>query len=212
MKTTQLRQKRSISANASRSAGRPYPAPRKPRRFVKDLQPGEFFEDIIFLINSKDLRTTSNGSLYIHCVLADKTGQLLGRIWQATEAMYEQIPEGGFLRFRGRVENYKGALQFIIDAIRPCDPQLIDLGDFMPQTSEDIPQMFERVKEILRHIKNKPLLNLVKQFITDEPLMDRFRKAPAAIQMHHAFVGRAARAHAQRAGAGPGDHPALSRR
>src|SRR5262249_35427306 len=82
-------------------SGQTVPQPRKPRRFVKDLQPGELFEDIIFLINSKDLRTTSNGSLYIHCVLMDKTGQLLGRIWQATEAMYEQIPEGGFLRFRG---------------------------------------------------------------------------------------------------------------
>ncbi len=164
-------------------------APRKPRRYVKDLQPGEMFEDIIFLVNSKDLRTTSNGSLYVHCVLSDKTGQLLGRIWQATDAIYEQIPEGGFLRFRGRVENYKGALQFIIDAIRPCDPKLIDLGEFMPQTAEDIDQMFDRVKEILRQIKNKHLLNLIKQFIVDEPLMTRFRKAPAAIQMHHAFVG-----------------------
>src|SRR5262245_32771456 len=81
---------------------------KKARRYIRDLQAGEMFEDIIFLISSKDLRTTSNGSLYVHCVLVDKTGQLLGRIWQATEAMYEQIPEGGFLRFRGRVENYKG--------------------------------------------------------------------------------------------------------
>src|SRR5262245_50781917 len=170
-------------------SGPTVPPPKKPRRYIKDLQPGELFEDIVFLISSKDLRTTSNGSLYVHCVLADKTGQLLGRIWQATEAIYEQIPEVGFLRFRGRVENYKGALQFIIDAIRPCDPKLIDLGEFMPQTGEDIKQMFERVKEILRNVKNKQLLSLIKQFITDEALMDRFRKAPAAIQMHHAFVG-----------------------
>lgn len=165
------------------------PTPKKTRKYVRDLQAGEFFEDIIFLIASKDLRTTSNGSLYVHCVLCDKTGQVLGRIWQATESIYEQLPEGGFLRFRGRVENYKGALQFIIDAIRPCEPELVDLGDFMPQTLENIPQMYERVKEILRSIKNRHLLNLIKQFLTDEQLMDKFRKAPAAIQMHHAFVG-----------------------
>ena len=96
-------------------------APARPRRFVNQLQPGETVDDQVFLIDSKDLRTTNNGSLYIHCVLRDKTGQLLGRIWQATEPMFEQMPEGGFLRFKGRVENYKGSLQFIVDAMRPCD-------------------------------------------------------------------------------------------
>jgi 3'-5' exoribonuclease len=167
----------------------PVTLPKKQRSFIKELAPGMVLEDEVFLISSKDLRTASNGSLYIHCVLADRTGQLLARVWQATEQMYAQLAEGGFHRFRGRVENYKGALQFIIDAMMPCDPNTIDLGDFMPQTTEDIDKMFERVKEILRGIKNKYVLNLIKQFVTDEDLMARFRKSPAAIQMHHAFIG-----------------------
>jgi 3'-5' exoribonuclease len=161
----------------------------KPRRYIGDLNPGDFLEDQVFLINAKDLRTTSNGSLYIHCVLADKTGHILGRIWQATEAMFEQMPEGGFLRFRGRVENYKGSLQFIIDGLRPVDPESIDRSEFMPQTEEDIDEMFDRVKKILRQIKHPELLLLVKQFITDKELMKLFQVAPAAAQMHHAFIG-----------------------
>lgn len=162
---------------------------RKSRRYVKELLAGDFIEDQIFLVNSKDLRTTSNGSLYIHCVLCDKTGQLLGRVWQATDTMFEAIPEGGFMRFKGRVENYKGSLQFIVDAMRPCEPGGIDLAEFMPQTPESIPEMWDRVKEILRHIRNKHVLGLVKQFVLDEALMQKFRKAPAAIQMHHAYIG-----------------------
>lgn len=162
---------------------------KKPRRFVRELSAGDFVEDQAFLVASKDLRTTSNGSLYIHCVLADKTGQMLGRVWQATEEMYAHIPEGGFLRVKGRVENYKGSLQFIIDGMRPCDPKTLELAEFMPQTEEDIDAMFERIKAILRQVKNPHLLNLIKQFILDEPLMQRFRKAPAAMQMHHAFIG-----------------------
>ena len=69
-------------------------APASTRRFINQLNAGDFVDDQVFLIGSKDLRTTSNGSLYIHCVLADKTGQLLGRVWQATEPMFEQMPEG----------------------------------------------------------------------------------------------------------------------
>lgn len=159
------------------------------RRYISDLTGGTIVDSQVFLVGSKDLRTTNNGSLYIHCVLCDKTGQLLGRVWQATQAMYEQIPEGGFIRVRGRVENYKGTLQFIIDGILPVSADTVDLADFMPRTNEDIDAMFERVKEILRSIKNRHLLLLIKQFITDEPLMEKFRQSPAAVQMHHAFIG-----------------------
>ncbi len=162
---------------------------KKGRRYVSELTPGEFIDDQVFLIGSKDLRTTNSGSLYIHCVLCDKTGQMLGRVWQATEAMYEQMPEGGFLRFKGRVENYKGSRQFIVDAMRPADPASLDLADFIPQTSRDVGEMFNRLKDILRQIKNRDLLNLIKQFITDEAMMEKFRKAPAAVQNHHAYLG-----------------------
>ncbi|HOW71005.1 MAG TPA: HD domain-containing protein [Phycisphaerae bacterium] len=165
------------------------PVSTRPRRFIDQMTPGEIVEDQVFLITAKDLRTTNNGSLYIHCVLTDRTGQLLGRVWQATEAMYEKMPEGGFVRFKGRVENYKGSLQFIVDAMQPTDPAGIDLSDFIPQTKEDIPAMFERVKAILRQIKDRNLLNLIKAFVTDEKLMEAFRKAPAAMAMHHAYIG-----------------------
>jgi len=161
----------------------------KPRRYINELTAGEIVEDQVFLIGSKDLRTTSNGSLYIHCILCDRTGQLLGRMWQATEAIYENMPEGGFLRFKGRLESYKGSLQFIVDAVRPVDPKSVELNEFLPQTEEDIDEMFERVKQILRQIKNPRLLNLIKQFITDKDLMEKFCKAPAAIQLHHAYIG-----------------------
>ncbi len=163
--------------------------PPSPHRYIRDLRAGQTLDDQAFLISQKDLRTTSNGSLYIHCVLQDKTGQLLARVWQATEAMYEQLIDGGFMRFRGRIESYKGSLQFIIDGMRPIDPNTLNIGDFLPCTEEDIDGMFDRVKEILRQIQNRDVLNLVSAFITDDELMAKFRKAPAAIQMHHAFIG-----------------------
>ena len=161
----------------------------KPRRFVKELAAGDTLEDQVFLIASKDLRTTNNGSLYIHCVLQDRTGQLLGRLWQATKPIFEQMPDGGFMRFKGRVEDYKGALQFIIDAMRPAEADCVDIGEFLPRTREDQAAMFERVKVILRQVRNPHLLALLKQFVCDTELMARFCKAPAAVQMHHAFVG-----------------------
>ncbi len=159
------------------------------RRFINEMQAGERCEDQVFLISSKDLRQTTNGSLYIHAVLADRTGQMLGRIWQASEAIYATIPEGGFLRVKGRTESYKGALQFIIEATRPVDPATVDLADFLPRTEHDVEAMWEKVKAILRQIKDPNVLALIKQFVTDEKLVAALKTAPAATQMHHAYIG-----------------------
>src|SRR5438067_7377684 len=99
----------------------PKPSGPPAHKFVDQLQPGETLSDQVFLVSKKDLRTTTNGGLYIHIVLMDRSGQLLGRIWNATQQQYELITEGGFLRVRGRTESYKGSLQFIIDGLRPAE-------------------------------------------------------------------------------------------
>jgi 3'-5' exoribonuclease len=159
------------------------------RRFIAEIKAGERIEEEIFLIRSKDLRTTNNGALYIHAVLVDRTGQLVARAWQATEEMFLGMPEGGFMRFKGRTENYKGNLQFVIDAVRPAEPGAFDYADFIPVTKNDIPAMYSRMVDILRSIKNPDLAGLIKEFLDDEALMTRFRKAPAASSMHHAYIG-----------------------
>lgn len=159
------------------------------RRYISDIKAGERIEDEIFLIRSKDLRTTTNGGLYIHAVLADKTGQLVARAWQASEEMFQGIPEGGFLRFKGRAENYKGNLQFIIDAVRPAEPGSYEFADFLPATKSDTEALWNRLKEILAGIKHPQLSALVKEFQADTKLMELFRKAPAASAMHHAYIG-----------------------
>jgi 3'-5' exoribonuclease len=159
------------------------------RRFIAELKAGELVQDQVFLIAKKDLRTTTNGSLYIHLVLADRTGQLLGRLWSATQQQYDTIPEGGFLRVRGRTESYKGALQFIVDGMRPAEKEQFDVGDFIPRTDKDVDEMWEKVLAILRTVKHPMLLALIKEFVKDEAIVAGYKKAPAAIANHHAFIG-----------------------
>lgn len=159
------------------------------RRFITELTPGEQLEDHVFLIRQKDLRTTTQGHLYIHAVLVDRTGEIPARMWQATEAIYQSMPEGGFLRFKGRLENYKGNLQFIIDAIRVIDPQEVELSDFLPASKCDLTKLEARLKEILGGIKNEDIRALVDEFLADGEIMRAFCKAPAASALHHAYIG-----------------------
>lgn len=158
-------------------------------RFISEIQPGQRLEDEIYLIRSKDLRTTTNGGLYIHAVLADRTGQLLARAWQASDEMFQAMPEGGFLRFKGRAENYKGNLQFIIDGMRPAEREAVNMADFLPTTKADVGKMWTRLVAIVKGVKHRDLRALLEEFLADEDLMEAFRRAPAASNLHHAYLG-----------------------
>jgi 3'-5' exoribonuclease len=159
------------------------------RQYLKELSSGQIVDDEIYMLTQKDLRTAANGSLYIHAVLADRTGQMPARMWQASQELYILLPQSGFVRVRGRTESYKGALQFIIEGIQPVETDEVDMDEFLRKTEKDVDKMSKRLLEILRQIKDRDLLFLIKQFVEDRDLMDRYKRAPAAVQMHHAYLG-----------------------
>lgn len=160
-----------------------------PRRKLAELQAGERIEDAVFLIAQKDLRTTNNGGLYIHAVLEDQSGQMLARMWNASQQIYDSMPTSAPMHVRGRVESYKGKPQFIIDGLRNIEPGEVNVADFLPTTEQDVEQMWARVLEILRLVKNPDLLALIGSFVNDAQFAANFKRAPAARTNHHAFIG-----------------------
>ncbi|MCD6378704.1 MAG: HD domain-containing protein [Planctomycetes bacterium] len=158
------------------------------RRFINQLVAGEVVDDI-FLVRDKDLRTTKKGDLYITCTLCDRTGQLPARMWQATESTFEHIPNDGFLHVQGRCEDYRGMLQFVIDACRPYPAEKVNLSDFLRMTENDVEEMWAELLEILRSIKDEYINLLIKKFISEKQFVAAFKKVPAGLQVHHPFIG-----------------------
>jgi len=158
------------------------------RLFLRDSQPGDIIEDV-FIITNKQLAATSNGKHYIKAFCSDRTAQINVRIWNATRDMFSTIPDGGFLRVRGRVENYQNNLQLIVEQMWAAKADTFDVADLMPHTDKDVDQMFARVLEVCATIKYRPLAALIQTYLDDAELMARFRRAPAAMNFHHAFIG-----------------------
>ncbi|MFP4105352.1 MAG: 3'-5' exoribonuclease YhaM family protein [Phycisphaerae bacterium] len=155
--------------------------------FIVDLKPGMPLEQT-FLVREKELRTTKKGGLYLSCTLADKSGTVPGRMWQVSESIANSIPAGGFLQVKGRTEDYRGSLQFIIDACRPIPADRIQLDDYLACSPYDPEEMWSELLEILRGIKNKPLRLLIKKFVEDKDFVAGYKRSPAAMQMHHPYI------------------------
>ena len=158
------------------------------KRLLKDLGPNEEVNQI-FLVKFRQLRTARNATLFIHLELADKTGSISARMWNATRAIYETFEENALVRVRGMTELYQGNLQLVMDDIRPVAPSEADITDFLPVTDKDVDELLEKITETVKTMRNNHLKALLEAFFSDDGFVDKFKKAPAAVDYHHAFIG-----------------------
>ncbi|MBN2137119.1 MAG: HD domain-containing protein [Sedimentisphaerales bacterium] len=157
-------------------------------KFINQIEPGETIDEI-YMVKDPILRSTSRGDLYIAMFLCDKTGQLNGRMWQASEVVYKSLPKPGFVHIKGRSELYQNNLQLVVNTISEIDSSRVNIDDFLAQTGKDIDRMFAEVAEIVGRVKNPQLKALVGAFLGDEELMAKFRKAPGGVKLHHDCIG-----------------------
>ena len=157
-------------------------------KFINEIVPGETINDI-YLIKEPILRSTTKGDLYIAMHLCDRTGQLNGRMWQTTEAIYNSLPKPGFVHIEGRSELYQNQLQIVVNNIRVVDAAKVNLEDFLSRTDKDTKQMFEEVKKTVGRIKQTQLKALAEEFLADTELMKKFCNAPGGTQLHHNYLG-----------------------
>ena len=149
--------------------------------------PNQLVENV-YLLRECQLRTAKNGKYYLHVVLTDKTGQIAGRLWNATEALFQALAGASFVGVQGRVEVYQDSLQLNHGTIRPVAPEDVKVEDFLPATTRDVDAMWTRLTEIVATVKNPWLAKLLGAVTGDGALAAKFRRAPAAVYYHHAYL------------------------
>ena len=158
------------------------------RRYIRDFGQNERIEGI-FTIKNAQLGKTRADKPYLRCLIADKTGEVPGRMWSIDESTFHKLPTEGFVWLQGETQPYQGELQLIIHTIERTDPSPDQMRDLLPSTSNDIEAMFAEVVDILGSLEHPAMKALAETYLEDEHLMAAFRQAPAAKSMHHAYLG-----------------------
>ncbi|MCA9930218.1 MAG: HD domain-containing protein [Anaerolineales bacterium] len=154
--------------------------------FVVDLNPGDDLVNEPFLIQEILRRKTKDGRSFLLGSLRDKTGQLACVFWDVPDYVEHWVRSGMVVLVSGRVANYKDALQISITDMN--DLHNPDMSDFLPSSNRSIPEMVDELKQRVAAL-SEPWQTLVTHLLLDEHFLPRFSNAPAARNMHHAFIG-----------------------
>lgn len=172
-----------LSSAADRST-----APIVKTRYVSDLLADETVTSC-FLVHTKDVRLKKSGDPYLSLVLSDRTGQLEAKMWDGISEVVDTFERDDFVKVEGLVQIYRDRPQMTIRRIRRLDESDVDISDYLPHTARDIDEMWAELNAAVASLKNPHLKQLLESFLADDEIAARFKVAPAAKTMHHAFVG-----------------------
>jgi 3'-5' exoribonuclease len=142
-----------------------------------------------FVVASKQVKPKKNGEPYLALVLADRTGQIEAKMWDNVEEFIDGFEQDDFLKIKGLINKYKNRFQLTIHKLRRMGEAEVDYTDYLPKATKDIGELWRTLADFVSTFQNPHLKTLVESFMADPEIAERYRNAPAAKTLHHAYIG-----------------------
>jgi len=142
-----------------------------------------------FVVVSKQVKPKKNGEPYLALTLGDRTGQIEAKMWDNVEDFLDAFEQEDFLKIKGLVNKYKNRFQLTIHKLRRMQEAEIDFSDYLPKTTKNIGELWAALREFVAGFRDPHLRALLELFMADADIAERYRNAPAAKTLHHAYIG-----------------------
>jgi len=160
-----------------------------PRVRVAELHNGSEV-DSSYQLKSCLLRQTPQGSPFLLGELQDASGVIGFVWWKAGDRELARLRSARYVRCNGKVAVHKDRLQLVTQNMTALSGEHCDPADYLPGGQVDSEALYRELLDLLDGIADpwiKAMLEAI--FVADERIAQRFRQAPAAVNMHHAWLG-----------------------
>lgn len=154
---------------------------------VNTLEDGMFC-DSVYAVRRKQLATAKTGKPYLNLTLADRTGEIVARVFRNADYFSQLFSEGEFVYVQAKVQSYEGKLQLVIDALERVAPSEVSAEDFLPAGRVPPDVLKKHMRAILETIADERIRRLCLMAMFETPEGEAFCRAPAAQNMHHAHL------------------------
>jgi len=157
--------------------------------YVSDLQDGQAVTSL-FLVAAKEIRTSQrSGKSWLELALRDRTGSIPAKMWDNFEALAKTFEANEVIQIRGRVKLYNGQKEMTLEQIVSVAERDYDLADFLAHTKFDVEKLYAELGAAVGAVRNPWIKRLLESVVNDPAIVPKLKRAPAAMSMHHAFVG-----------------------
>jgi len=156
--------------------------------FVKEIEERDLVKSA-FLVRDKITGMAKNGRPYMTLKLMDCTGEVEGRIWERVDELSARFNKDDFVQVSGKASVYMGKMQLVLQELERIDESAVELADFLPVSIRPVAEMVRELRSVVEGLVDSDLRSLMQAFLSDEPFMAGYTRAPAAKTMHHVYLG-----------------------
>jgi 3'-5' exoribonuclease len=154
--------------------------------FIRELRPDEI-ATAVFLVQSKEIRQKRTGEPYLSLTLSDRSGEIDSKMWDNVSEVMDTFERDDFVKVKGLMQLYNNRPQFTVHKLRRVEDQEIDFRDFFAASERDPDVMWSELRATVSALDNSHIRRLLDAFLDDPDIAARYRVAPAAKTIHHAF-------------------------
>lgn len=158
----------------------------EPRSWIKDLRPGDEVDEA-YAVRSREVRQRRSGGPYLALVLADRSGEVAALAWENVDRIGDLCEPGRIVRIGGQVQRYNQRLQLVVRRAASADD--VDPGGdlFIRSSRMPVAVLWQALEEQIEGIADPHLKQLLFRVYADPDVREKFRIAPAARSLHHAY-------------------------
>ena len=111
-------------------------------------------------------------------------------MWDNVAEVLESFERDDFVKVKGLIQIFHNRPQLTIHKIRRMEDSEVDYADYFPSSKRDPQEMWVELRARGgRRLATRTCRRLLDALLDDEDIARRYRLAPAAKQIHHAYLG-----------------------
>ncbi|MBU6154503.1 MAG: HD domain-containing protein [Bdellovibrionales bacterium] len=141
-----------------------------------------------FLIKYSAVATGKTGKPYMNVILTDKSGDLEARIFDQVPKYNSQAVKDSFVQVEGVAQSFNGRIQVHIKDLVVLREDEVNVAEYLPESYLDAEKLYAEACLIISSMQDPFYRALLESiFVDDAEVASKFKKAPAAKSVHHAY-------------------------
>jgi 3'-5' exoribonuclease len=156
--------------------------------YVKEIEANQNISTF-FIVQNKEIRQKKSGEPYLSLSLGDRTGELGAKMWDNVAEVMDTFDRDDFVKVKGMIQIFHNRPQLTIHKMRRAGDHEVEFADYFPASERSPDEMLAQLRGIVAGMRNAHLRSLLEALLDDPEIARRYKIAPAAKQIHHAYLG-----------------------
>lgn len=140
-----------------------------------------------FLVKYIATAEGKDGKTYLNVILADNSGEIEARKWQGAELAMQRINAGDIVIVNGKVNQFQGRIQLIIQEMSKALESQIKREDYIQKAGSAPEKMYADLLAIVNTLEEVYIRDLLMGVLNDHEISRRLKIWQAGKSIHHAY-------------------------